>query len=384
MSRSRKAPSWQPSKQTMNKTDLAGLYIHVPFCKTKCPYCDFFSITDTSRIDEWIAALREEAEFYREFGLFDSLYIGGGTPSVLDDRQIDSLIDGIRGIFRFAKETEVTVEMNPDDVTREKLRHYQSLGINRVSLGVQSFREEETGFLGRRHSAGQALFAAGAIRDAGFSELGIDLMFGLPGQSVGQWRESLEKALMFEPEHMSCYQLTVEGNSEFSRLLRTGELLLPGDELQAGLFLETSRYLSDTGYIHYEISNFAKGPEHIARHNVKYWQHTPYLGLGPSAHSFAGGKRWWNLSNVPDYLRFLQRGRPPVKDSEELSAPDFELERLLFGFRTMWGIKLSEISPESRDKVIKLHKDGFVDFVGDRIVPTLKGYLFADKLPLLI
>ncbi|MHB8109250.1 MAG: radical SAM family heme chaperone HemW [Syntrophorhabdaceae bacterium] len=369
----------------MNKTDLPGLYIHVPFCKTKCPYCDFYSITDSSLMNTWIAALLEEAASYREFASpFDSLYIGGGTPSILDEHEIDRLIGGIRGIFRFDDATEVTIEVNPDDVTDEKLRFYRSAGINRISLGVQSFREEEVRFLKRRHTAWQALHAADAARHAGFTELGIDLIYGLPGQSMDDWRISLDKALSLEPDHLSCYQLTIEGDTAFSRLLRQGKLTMPEEAVEADFFIETSRYLSEAGYIHYEISNFAKGSKQLARHNVKYWQHTPYLGLGPSAHSFAGGKRWWNTSSVNEDLNLISSGTLPTENSEMLSVADIDLERLLFGFRTMWGINLGEMPPETINKVMRLHAKGFIEVLGNRAIPTRKGYLFADKLPLLI
>lgn len=318
-------------------------------------------------------------------GAFDSLYIGGGTPSLLGDRQITELISGLNGIFSFLPETELTVEMNPDDVTDEKLRLYRSLGVNRVSLGVQSFAEDEVRFLCRRHTAGQALTAAEAVAGAGFPEFGIDLMYGLPGQSVEAWLKTLERALSFQPDHLSCYQLTVEGQTPFARLAKEGKFPMPDDALGADLFVGTSECLTGSGFVHYEVSNFARGVEKVARHNVKYWQHTPYLGLGPSAHSFSDKKRWWNVRDVGAYLEFVHGGRTPVGGSEDLSYSQVNLEKILFGSRTMWGINVRDIvPPPSQERIAGLCDSGFVRIEGERIIPTLKGYLFADKLPLMI
>ena len=370
----------------MNRTELPGLYIHTPFCKTKCPYCDFYSVTDSIDIEKWVSAVLKEASGYRGvFPCFDSLYMGGGTPSLMDHHQIERLLTGIRGIFRFDDVTELTMELNPDDVTREKLTLYRSLGVNRISLGVQSFSEEEVRFLGRRHTARQAETAAGLVGEGGFEEFGIDLIYGLPRQTVKAWRQTLQRALSWGPAHLSCYQLTVEGDTPFSRLSRQGNLRLPGDASQAALFLATSRYLTDAGYLHYEVSNFARGIRCLSRHNVKYWQHTPYLGLGPSAHSFAAGKRWWNRRHLEDYLKDVDSGRAPVEGSEILSPAQMHLERLLFGFRTQWGVEVSEIADgPSRRGLESLLDSRFVELHESRIIPTVKGYLFADRLPLTV
>lgn len=369
----------------MNRTDLPGLYVHTPFCKTKCPYCGFSSVTDASLVDGWLGAVLREAMMYPGFGLFDSLYIGGGTPSLLDDRQMAELVSGLGAVLDFAGGTELTVEMNPDDVTREKLGFLRSLGVNRVSLGVQSFSEDEVRFLGRRHTARQAVSAAEAVAGAGFREFSIDLMYGLPGQSIEAWHGTLHKALSFGPGHLSCYQLTVEGNTPFARMAKEGKFAMPDDALQADLFISTSEYLTCAGFIHYEVSNFARGAERVARHNVKYWQHTPYLGLGPSAHSFAGRRRWWNVRDAARYVETVRRGRVPSEGSEELSSGQMNLEKFLFGFRTMWGADMRQITVRpSQEKIRELCDSGFATREDERIIPTLKGYLFADSLPVMI
>ena len=385
MSRYRKAHSSPPSRQTMNRTDLPGLYVHTPFCKTRCPYCDFCSGADASLIDGWLNGVLREARMYPGARPFDSLYIGGGTPSLLDGLQMAKLISGLNEIFRFADATELTVEMNPDDVTREKLECYRSLGVNRISLGVQSFVEEEVRFLGRRHNALQAISAVEAVAGAGFREFSIDLMYGLPGQTIEAWQGTLEKAVSFGPDHLSCYQLTVEGNTPFVRMAREGKLVMPDDAFQADLFVTTSEYLTGAGFLHYEVSNFAHGAGKVARHNVKYWQHTPYLGLGPSAHSFAGRKRWWNVRDAARYLESIHGGHVPVEGSEELSSSQMNLEKLLFGSRTIWGINVRDIvPPPSEERIRGLCDSGYITYESRRILPTLKGYLFADKLPLMI
>jgi oxygen-independent coproporphyrinogen-3 oxidase len=372
----------------MNRTGYPGLYVHVPFCKTKCPYCDFYSVPETGRTGKWLKACLREASLNTptpEFPRFDSLYIGGGTPSLLDDDEIESLIAGLRGAFRFDDATEVTIELNPDDVTKDKLALYRSLGVNRVSLGVQSFDEREVHFLGRRHSGRQAEEAARLVAEAGFAEFGIDLIYGLPGQTSRSWRKTLHRALSYGPAHLSCYQLTVEGDTRFARLFREGRLDLPDDARAAKLFFGMSGYVTEQGFVHYEVSNFARGEQNVSRHNVKYWQHTPYLGLGPSAHSFSGRRRWWNDRSLDGYLRRLSSGSSAVAGSETLSEEQIRLERFLLGFRTMWGVELKDVSGEGCvDRLDDLQEKGFVEVIGDRVVPTLTGYLFADRLPLMV
>lgn len=386
MSRSPRAPSLPLSRPTMNRTEHAGLYVHVPFCKTKCPYCDFYSVTETKHARDWSNAVLKEASRYApEFPRFDSLYIGGGTPSLLGHADMEAVVEGLYGILRFDDATELTVELNPDDVTKEKLVMYRSLGVNRISLGVQSFNEEEVRFLGRRHSARQARKAVRLVAEGGFARFGIDLIYGLPGQTAKAWLKTLEEALSCGPVHLSCYQLTVEGDTPFSRLKAEGDLTLPDDSRQAEFFLSTSKYLTGRGFIHYEVSNFAQGEESLSRHNVKYWRHTPYLGLGPAAHSFSGGRRWWNHRSVDDYLADVDERSCAVAGSEVLSKEQMHLERLLFGFRTQWGVEAAQLPGDRCEKRVEdLQRKGFIEVREGRVRPTLKGYLFADRLPLMV
>ena len=363
-----------------------GLYVHVPFCKTKCPYCDFYSVTDLSCVESWLDSIEREMELYEaDFGAFDSLYIGGGTPTVLEDEQIDRLMAALRRRFFFLPDSEITVEANPDDVRAEKLEVLRRLGANRISIGVQSFNERELRFLRRRHTAEQAEEAVRLAKGCGFSNIGIDLMYGFCGQTKKSWAETLEKAVSLGPLHLSCYQFTLEERTPYGRLKAEGKLKMIGEEKERALFLFTSRFLKQCGFIHYEVSNFAKGAHGFSRHNRKYWQHVPYLGLGPAAHSFRGRTRWWNCRSVDEYCRLLGQGKRPVEGREDLSPDQLRLERLYLGFRTDGGVSAAEACRDdaAARTVSRLKRSGFLKVVGDRLIPTEKGFLIADRLPLM-
>lgn len=362
----------------------AGLYVHVPFCRTKCRYCDFYSETDLDAVSPWFSAALAEADLYREIcGAFDTLYLGGGTPSLLPARLVESLLRGLRWRFSFGPGTEITLEANPDDVTAEKLRAWRAAGVNRLSLGVQSFDDKELRFLGRRHGARCAMEALDLARKAGFSNVGIDLIWGLPGQSLSQWMTTLEEALAFSPEHLSCYELTVEEGTRLHEAVTTGAVVLPAEADLAERFLATSERLTVFGYDHYEVSNFARTRRHRSRHNQKYWRHVPYLGLGPSAHSFMDGRRWWNVRSLHDYIRRLQWNISPVAGDERLTGDQLRLETLYLGFRTSDGITRRELGegPEVESALEALRRSGNLEVVGDRVRATLTGWLMADRLP---
>ena len=370
----------------MTERTHPGLYVHVPFCKTKCPYCDFTSVTSLSSIPEWLEAVRIEMLLYRErFSRFDSLYLGGGTPSLLSRHQLEELVGQLHGCLFLCDDAEFTVEVNPDDVTSDTPALFRDLGVNRVSLGVQSFDDRDLGFLKRRHTAGQALKAAETFKGAGFAKLGLDLMVGLPGQTESSWVRTLEQALSFDPEHLSCYQLTLHENTPFGDLQAKGELRLPGDANQSAFFILTSTFLQQKGYLHYEVSNFARGEENLCRHNLKYWRRAAYLGLGPSAHSHRDGVRWWNLQDLEGYCRALAQGNPPVAGSETLTPEQVYLETILLGFRTREGVDREVFrGREGAEEVLRhLRQAGLVHAVEGRVVPTVKGFLVADSLPLL-
>ena len=370
----------------MSFANNPGLYIHVPFCKAKCPYCDFYSVTSPDLISAYLKALEQEARLYRDrFSLFDTLYLGGGTPSLLASEHLTNLTKTLRRHFSFASETEFTLEANPDDIRREKLRLWRDLGANRLSLGAQSFNEAELTFLKRRHTAAQTLAALSLIRAAGFENLGLDLIYGLPGQTPDAWLRTLEQALVCAPEHLSCYQLTMAPGTPLSRRAARGQVALPDEEAQRTLFLLTCEFLEDRGYLQYEVANFARGEEYFCRHNLKYWQRLPYLGLGPAAHSFQGGRRWWNHRGLAGYAAALAAGRAPLAGREALTPEQVRLETLYLGFRTREGVDLEAIQSQSGwgPVLSRLQAAGLLCLTNGRVAATPRGLVVADRLPLL-
>ena len=372
-----------PYKNIM--TPSPGLYIHIPFCKTKCPYCDFYSIADSSLVSSYLAALDAEARLYRDqFPAFDTLFLGGGTPSWLGEAHLAELMHNLRRQFIFAPESEITIEANPDDITAEKLRLFLELGINRLSLGCQSFDETELRFLGRRHTAGQTKAAIDLIRAAGFTNLGLDLIYGLPGQTAEAWLNTLETALRFDPEHLSCYQLTLAEDTPMGRNAAEGKLVPLNEEFQRELFLLTASFLKARGYLHYEVANFARGEGFTCRHNHKYWTRMPCLGLGPGAHSFNGTQRRWNCASVEQYCASLNEGRAPVAGQEILTPEQVRLEILYLGFRTQEGVPLATLRehPRGEATLAELEESGLVRVDRDRVKATAEGLVVADSLPL--
>ena len=372
---------------TNNGGEAAGLYIHAPFCRGKCPYCDFYSEAPTeASMDAWLGAIGREADLYRDrFPAFDSLHLGGGTPSLLSARTLSALLDVLRRTFRFLPGSEFAIEVNPDDVTHEKAALFRELGFNRVSVGAQSFDDAELRALKRRHTAAQTLKALDVLRSAGFDNIGIDLMYGLGGQTLADWEQTLGRALAFGPEHLSCYQLTIEKGTPYGKMLAKGRLTELDDETGREFFLFTSRLLTERGFVHYEISNFAIDDAHRSRHNGKYWRGAPYLGLGPSAHSFHGGERWWSHRSLKKHLRALGSGGPPAEGRETLTPDQIQLEALYLGFRTKEGVSLEVIHdfPAWEAVLSELRDSGLARVVNGRILPTPEGFLVADSLPLL-
>jgi putative oxygen-independent coproporphyrinogen III oxidase len=363
----------------------SGLYVHIPFCRSRCAYCDFYSQTDLSLAPIWLQALKSEAKLYRKrFGPFGSLYLGGGTPTTLTAPLLQDLVEFLFKEFRFLEGLEFTVEANPDDLTQECAAHLKNLGANRVSVGVQSLDDKELAFLRRRHSARQAEKGFDRLRSAGFENLSADLIYALPGQTSEAWFKTLTRALNLEPDHLSCYQLTLEKSSLLGALSARGAIRKTGVEAERRFFLATSRFLEREGYLHYEVSNFARR-DRPCSHNLKYWDGSPYLGLGPAAHSFDGHTRWWNTRSIHRYLDRVFGGRSPVSGKEILSEADRQMESLFLGFRTMLGVKIDTIGNINGLECLlkQLQEGGLVTVRHGRIVPTREGFLHADGLPLL-
>ena len=371
------------------ETQSAGLYVHIPFCRMKCPYCDFYSIPSTSLTTEWLRVLDKEAALYADrFSPFDTLYLGGGTPSLLTEKELRRLMESLCGRFGFARDAEVSLEANPDDITEGKLHAYKELGFNRISLGVQSMNDGDLKFLGRRHTARGAARAMDLIRNSGNFRLGIDLIYALPGQTETGWKGTLRKALAFSPDHVSCYQLTISTGTRLWEMQEGGLISLLDEERERSLFLATSQILEGQGFAHYEVSNYARSGinRNACRHNLKYWDRIPYLGLGPSAHSFQGNLRWWNHRSVSQYCQDLDRGRRPIQGSERLSEEQAALERLSLRLRTRVGISIEELQDyEDSERILpELLRAGYLEVIDERAVPTREGFLVADRLPLLL
>ncbi|MBM4313494.1 MAG: radical SAM family heme chaperone HemW [Deltaproteobacteria bacterium] len=388
-------PAGDSLRRLGESNEPPGLYIHIPFCLSKCPYCDFYSSTDLTAIPDFLAALRREMSLNEGFKSgFDTVYIGGGTPSLLSQTLLDRLIGDILTAFTIASDAEITVEVNPGDTTAGRLTALRRAGVNRLSIGCQSFDDGALAFLGRRHRADQAVEAIHRTRDAGFENLGIDLIYGLPGpygDAFATWLDTLRTALAFRPEHLSCYQLTVETGTPLADRVRKGEIALPDPGFQSRYFHRTAAILEEAGYRHYEVSNFAQGDRFRSRHNSKYWNHTPYLGLGPAAHSFDGRRRRWNHRSIAAYLKELAAGKPPTAESELLSDEALRLESLFLGLRTRRGIDLAgfkrrygeDLLVEKEEILKKLKEDKFVEIRNGFLMPTRAGMAVADSLALI-
>jgi oxygen-independent coproporphyrinogen-3 oxidase len=354
----------------------SGLYVHVPFCLTRCRYCAFASGTDLSRRGEYLDALAIEAARHADgWGAFDTLYLGGGTPTVLGREGLTRLVAALAPLT-FAPGASWTIEANPDDCTPALLAGIRALGFGRLSLGIQALDDPGLRWMGRRHDAAGAVAAVRLARDAGFEELSVDLIYGRPGQTPQSWRHELDAALALGPHHLSCYELTVEEGTPLAR----GPDPRPDEEARANLFFAGSEHLRAAGFEHYEVSSFAL-PGHRSRHNLRYWTHVPYLGLGPGAHSFDGQARWWNPRALSPWAAALARGDDPTEAREVLDAAALRLERLALGFRHSGGVALADLAGRERELTASIGA-GLLCRAGARVVPTVAGLLQADGLAL--
>ena len=373
---------------------MAGLYLHIPFCLKKCGYCDFYSsgIRDRGRagmaIDQiacFLSAIEKEWDLYagsgfRSIGFFETVYFGGGTPSLLKPEQIRRLINRIRPFLSHPAITETTLEANPATIAPDKLKAYLDAGINRISIGVQSFDDGILKLLGRLHSAMEAEEAILMAREAGFDNIGLDLIFAVPRQTLSGWKRTVEKAISLAPDHVSAYSLTWSGSTPLGRQIESGRIARPGDDETADMSLLAAGLLQNAGYEQYEISNYAKSGKR-SRHNESYWTGIPYLGLGPSAHSFTGTERFWNVSDTERYIQTLGQGLLPVAAEETLSPEDRRLERLSLGLRTKEGVSMSELEIDA-SRLAPLADAGLARSDGGRLCLTPKGMLLADEIAL--
>lgn len=324
---------------------MAGLYIHVPFCAKRCLYCDFFSNTDMGYKTDYIAALIREMALrapYLSGEPIETIYFGGGTPSQLSASDFQQLFEAIAQHFTLIPNMEVTLEANPDDLSPAYIQSLRTLPFNRLSMGIQSFHDDDLRLLNRRHTAAQAIAAVDRCQQAGLTNLSIDLIYGLPGQTTAAWEENLTQALALQVPHISAYHLTYEEGTALYRLWEAGKVCPIDEELSLDFFNRLIDRLTAAGYQHYEISNFAL-PNRYSRHNSSYWTGKPYLGLGPSAHSYNGIEREWNVASLPIYIKGIAEGHPN-QEREELDLPTRYNDFIITRLRTQWGIRLDELA----------------------------------------
>lgn len=370
-----------------------GLYLHLPFCSAICPYCDFAVLKGgASRKRRFVDSLIQEMELWAggtaPFAGIDTVYFGGGTPSAHPPEEIALLLDAARRLLPLVDRPRVCFEANPEDVTPESVRAWRQLGIDFLSLGVQAFDDPSLRFLGRRHREEDARGSVETALAAGFATVSLDLIYGLLGGTPEGWEETLETAISLQPQHLSCYQLTFHEGTPFGRALAQGKLFeLPEDD-QGDLFEITHSTLAAAGLPGYEVSSFAASPAHRSPHNPKYWDHTAYLGLGPSAHSFDGRRRWWNERSLAAWEGKLALRLRPIEGSEELTAADLALETLLLGLRTVEGVDLErfrsrfgyDLLERNEPLVERLAEGGLLSMSRTALVPTLAGWGVADAL----
>jgi oxygen-independent coproporphyrinogen-3 oxidase len=368
---------------------VAGIYIHIPFCKQACHYCNFHFSTSTALQNDFTAALLKEIEdrtFYLEGETIETIYFGGGTPSYIPEDHIRQIMASLNRHFHISGDPEITLEANPDDMTREKLKTWKEIGINRLSIGIQSFFNEDLKWMNRAHDVSQAIRALEYTRETGFDQFSLDLIFGSPELSDERWQKNLETALTFKPPHLSCYALTVETKTALFAMIQARKSADTDPEKQASQFLSAIDFLESCGYEHYEISSFAR-PGNRSRHNSSYWQSKKYLGLGPSAHSFDGIRRQWNVANNALYIKAVQNNEPYF-EAEILQLRDQLNEYIMTSLRTCEGLDLKQVCERFGDERGRILEKQAADFMrlnrmenrGGKLILTREGKLFADGI----
>jgi oxygen-independent coproporphyrinogen-3 oxidase len=346
-------------------------------------------VTELQKLEAFLAALMQEMALVTPAGtLFETIYMGGGTPSVLKGAQVMKILEGAHRRFAFTQDVEVTIEVNPDTVSFDTLTTFLSHGVNRVNIGIQSFDDHRLRFLGRLHSARKARGAIHLARKAGVEKLGLDLMYGLPHQSRKDWLSDLAEATSYEPEHLSCYMLTCEAGTPFDKWRKAGRFRPSSEDTVRELLEVTIDFLNERGYEQYEISNFARRDAPRSRHNQKYWSHGPYVGLGPSAHSFLAPLRWWNHRSLSDYLRALGDGVLPVQGRERLNTGQLMLESVFLGLRTSDGIDILGFKRQYDVDFLdhfsglleRLEAQDLLSVSADRCTLTMEGMMVADTI----
>ncbi len=348
----------------MKNNQKAGIYIHIPFCKAKCIYCDFYSVADRNdEIPEFINSICKEIKlFFKERAYpwkFDTIFFGGGTPSLLKASSIESILNSLREYIDLSNIKEFTIETNPGEVTVDKLKDFISIGANRLSLGFQTFDEKLLSFLGRLHSPEDCINTYDNARKAGFDNINADLIFDIPGQTMKRWKKDLSRLVDLDPEHISTYSLTVEEQTQLFKLVKSKKVIMPSEIIDIDMYTYMLEFLKIKNYIQYEVSNHSKGG-YRCNHNMHYWKNDPYISFGPSAHSYDLKKRWWNMDNLNLYTQAINNNELPIKDKEYLTKKDYFNELIFNGLRMHDGVnvkKLSKYYNKSIEAYIKLNTE---------------------------
>jgi oxygen-independent coproporphyrinogen-3 oxidase len=368
---------------------MSGIYIHVPFCRKKCHYCDFFRTTGTEKIPRYLEALSLEIQLRKnDLGNdpVETIYWGGGTPSVLSPEETAGVLEVLNHTFSRRDDVEITLEANPDDISVRYLEELISAGVKRLSIGIQSLNDRDLNLMNRRHSAESAIRAVELANRVGFSDISIDLIYGIPGQSAESWENTLQQALQLPVNHLSAYHLTYHEGTLFHRWLDKGKLQEITEEESIRQFEMLIFNMEKAGFEHYEISNFARNKAY-SRHNTAYWSGKHYLGLGPSAHSYNGISRSWNVSHLGKYITSMLAGKPAIT-AEILSERDKLNDYIITGIRTQWGISLpeidkkygAEVANQIAGEVQKFEKLGWVKVFGGTVTLTTGGMLVSDQI----
>ena len=368
---------------------MAGIYVHIPYCRQACSYCDFHFSTLLKNKSDLLRTIAAEIEMRRNYlkgERVDSIYFGGGTPSVMTSSEARMLLGSINRQFEVSSDAEVTLEANPDDLDLEKLNELRRLGFNRLSIGIQSFDEEVLQWMNRSHNATQALDAVAKAREAGFENLTVDMIYGIPGRDNQYWQSQMEQLLRLSVPHISAYALTVEKETMLDNWIRKGKTTAPDEDQAHEQFISLSESLTAAGYEHYELSNFAR-PGFRAVHNSAYWKSRPYLGVGPSAHSYDGNSRQWNVSNNRLYHLAIESGELN-SERETLSMADHLNEKVMTALRTSDGLNLNEVDQqfgaEFRQHIMKeanmMLEEGRLELRGDQLHIPLKQRFYSDGI----
>lgn len=359
---------------------MAGIYIHIPFCKQACHYCNFHFVTSLHYKNELVAALLKELELrtsYLQGESIDTIYFGGGTPSLCSAEELKNILNTIHSFHVVNEEAEITMEVNPDDISNESLLEWISVGINRLSIGIQSFYEEDLKWMNRAHSSEQAISNMQLAKTC-FDNISIDLIYGTPHLTNEKWKENVDRVIAAGIPHISCYALTVESKTPLDKMIRLKQANDVSTDQQAEQFLLLMGWLRAAGYEHYEISNFAK-PGWRSRHNTSYWCGKKYQGIGPSAHSFDGGSRQWNLPNNNRYIESLNKGEL-LFEKETLTETQKRNEYIMTSLRTMEGMNIERAGIEVLDRAAKYLEAGYIERKAGNIILTDKGKFLADGI----